>query len=68
MSTLNTHFVLPFPINSVPLHSGFLVKHIFFVFTASCDNSRCFFVCAQEIPTLTGRDNKKSNLLSKLKS
>ena len=29
MSTLNTHFVLPFPINSVPLHSGFLVKHIF---------------------------------------
>lgn len=29
MSTLNTHFVLPFPTNSVPLHSGFLVKHIF---------------------------------------
>ena len=29
MSTLNTYFVLPFPINSVPLHTGFLVKHIF---------------------------------------
>ena len=67
MSIINTYFVLPFPINSVPLHSGFLVKHIFLVFTASCDNSRCFFV-PKEIPTLTGRDNKKSNLLSKLKS
>lgn len=43
----------------------FSFTYFIWVFTASCDNSRCFFVCAQKkSPPITGRDNKnKSNLI-----